>query len=195
MIFLLVLLKSGNYINNRIIEAIKEIEQLSQTPEVTRKNLIKITGKTLKLRYEIYLENGGKEKVENRKKENIILVKKTNNKILLKEALLWIFQIITLLIFSFIFAGFERASFYFPFFIKLGILALVINKVTFPADENLEIAKDKIILKFRAFGIVFKKHELPNDNNINFILEEKIIKIDYLILKITKYGVKFIIRG
>ncbi len=92
MIFLLVLLKSGNYINNRIIEAIKEIEQLSQTPEVTRKNLIKITGKTLKLRYEIYLENGGKEKVENRKKENIILVKKTNNKILLKEALLWIFR-------------------------------------------------------------------------------------------------------
>lgn len=77
----------------------------------------------------------------------------------------------------------------------MGILALVINKVTFPADENLEIAKDKIILKFRAFGIVFKKHELPNDNNINFILEEKIIKIDYLILKITKYSVKFIIRG
>ena len=96
MIFLLVLLKSGNYINNRIIEAIKEIEQLSQTPEVTRKNLIKIMGKTLKLRYEIYLENGGKEKVENRKKENIILVKKTNNKILLKEALLWIFQIINI---------------------------------------------------------------------------------------------------
>ena len=108
MIFLLVLLKSGNYINNRIIEAIKEIEQLSQTPEVTRKNLIKIMGKTLKLRYEIYLENGGKEKVENRKKENIILVKKTNNKILLKEALLWIFQIITLLIFSFIFALLQR---------------------------------------------------------------------------------------
>lgn len=55
-------------INKRIIEATKEIEQLSQTPEETKKNLIKITGKTLKLRYEIYLENGEKEKVENRKK-------------------------------------------------------------------------------------------------------------------------------
>ena len=55
-------------INKRIIETAKELEQLSQTPEATKKNLIKITGKTLKLRYEIYLENGGKEKVENRKK-------------------------------------------------------------------------------------------------------------------------------
>lgn len=100
------------------------------------------------------------------KKENIILVKKTNNKILLKEAFLWIFQIIILLIFSFIFVGFKRALFYFPFLIKLGALALVINKLTFTADENLEIAKDKIVLKFGAFGIVFKKYELPNDNNI-----------------------------
>lgn len=55
-------------LNKRIIETTKELEQLSQTPEATKKNLIKITGKTLKLRYEIYLENGGKEKVENRKK-------------------------------------------------------------------------------------------------------------------------------
>ncbi|WP_130890406.1 hypothetical protein [Fusobacterium ulcerans] len=55
-------------INKRIVETAKELEQLSQTSEETKKNLLKITGLTLKLRYEIYLENGGKEKVENRKK-------------------------------------------------------------------------------------------------------------------------------
>ena len=46
----------------------KELEQLSQTSGETKENLLKITGLTLKLRYEIYLENGGKERVENRKK-------------------------------------------------------------------------------------------------------------------------------
>lgn len=116
----------------------------------------------------------GKKKLKIEKKENIILVKKTNNKILLKEALLWIFQIIILLIFSFIFVGFERALFYFPFFIKLGILALVINKLTFTTDENLEIAKDKIILKLGVFGIVFKKYELPNNNNIKIVYDDSL---------------------
>ena len=55
-------------INKRIIETAKELEQLSQTSGETKENLLKITGLTLKLRYEIYLENGGKERVENRKK-------------------------------------------------------------------------------------------------------------------------------
>lgn len=55
-------------INKRIIETAKELEQLSQTSRETKENLLKITGLTLKLRYEIYLENGGKERVENRKK-------------------------------------------------------------------------------------------------------------------------------
>lgn len=55
-------------INKKIIETSKKIERLSQTPEETKKNLLKITELTLKLRYEIYLENGRKEKVENRKK-------------------------------------------------------------------------------------------------------------------------------
>lgn len=53
-----------------------------------------------------------------------------------------------LFLLSYIFMGSENAVAFLKIFLKLLLLGFVTNKLTLTADENLEITKDKIVLKF-----------------------------------------------
>lgn len=100
------------------------------------------------------------------KKENIILVKKTNNKTIFIDIMIYFFSIVFLFLLSYIFMGSENAVAFLKIFLKLLLLGFVTNKLTLTADENLEITKDKIVLKFGVFGLTLKKYELPNDDRV-----------------------------
>lgn len=108
------------------------------------------------------------------KKENIILVKKTNNDKLFTDIVMYFLLIVFLFLFSYVFMGKENAKFFSKFFLKLIFLGLITNKLTFTADEILEIVDDKIILKFGVFGLILKKYKLPNDSNVRIEYDDSL---------------------
>lgn len=80
--------------------------------------------------------------------------------------MIYFFSIVFLFLLSYIFMGSENAVAFLKIFLKLLLLGFVTNKLTLTADENLEITKDKIVLKFGALGLTLKKYELPNDARV-----------------------------
>ena len=100
------------------------------------------------------------------KKENIILIKKTNNKRIIKNSIIYFIAIMVLFLFSYSFMEIKEVLFILNFLLKLIFFSLLTSKLTLTADENLEITKDKIVLKFGAFGLTLKKYELPNDDRV-----------------------------
>lgn len=115
-----------------------------------------------------------KRKLKIVKKENIILVKRTNNKRIIKNSIIYFIAILILFLFSYSFMGNENALFILNFSLKLVLFSLLTSKLTFTADENLEIAEDKIVLKFGAFGLILKKYELPNDSNVRIEYDDSL---------------------
>lgn len=115
-----------------------------------------------------------KKKLKIEKKENIILVKKTNNKRIIKNSIIYFIAILILFLFSYSFMGNENALFILNFSLKLVLFSLLASKLTFTADENLEITDDKIILKFGVFGLILKKYELPNDSNVRIEYDDSL---------------------
>ncbi len=99
------------------------------------------------------------------KKENIILVKK-NNKRIIKNSIIYFMAIMVLFLFSYSFMEIKEVLFILNFLLKLIFFSLLTSKLTLTADENLEITKDKIVLKFGAFGLTLKKYELPNNDRV-----------------------------
>ena len=68
-----------------------------------------------------------KKELKIEKKENIILVKKTNNDKLFTDIVMYFLLIVFLFLFSYVFMGKENAKFFLKFFLKLIFLGLITN--------------------------------------------------------------------